>query len=267
MDWSYELLNENEQCMLRRLAVFVGGFDLPAAEKVCGVEPIEDFEVLDLLGSLVDKSLVMLEEREEGSRYRMLETIREYAADKLKAEADEPSAAAERHNQYFFQLAIEARDGFDSPEQARWLKRLEGELDNLRAAISLALAGGVDPVIAVKLAVQLQGFWIQRGHIAEGRRLVKAALELPAVQEMKLAKAHALYVSAALAAEQSDHAEALQMLENNLAICRELGEPEFIFGALYRAFDHAAGDGRYRQGQDRQSRGARRLPPTRNAAQ
>ncbi len=130
-----------------------------------------------------------------------------------------------------------------APEQARWLTRLEAELDNLRAAIALALAGGVDPVIAVKLAVALQGFWILRGYVTEGRRLVKAALELPAVQRMNLAKAHALYVGAALAADQSDHAEALQMLENSLAICRELGEPEIHLRSADRAFDYAAGDG------------------------
>ncbi len=98
VDWSYELLTENEQTLLKRLAVFAGGFDLDAAEKVCGVEPIEDFEVLDLLASLVDKSLVMLEEREEASRYRMLETIRDYAAQKLRADGDDGAAAAVRHN-------------------------------------------------------------------------------------------------------------------------------------------------------------------------
>jgi predicted ATPase/class 3 adenylate cyclase len=232
VDWSYELLTENEQCMLRRLAAFVGGFDLEAAEKVCGVEPIEDFEVLDLLGSLVDKSLVMLEERDEGSRYRMLETIRDYAADKLKADGDESTSVAERHNQYYFQLAIEARDGIDGADQAKWLKRLEAELDNLRAAMALALSGGVDPVIAVKLAVQLQTFWILRGYITEGRRLVRAALDQPAVQDFKLAKAHALYVGAALANHQCDYGEARQMLETSLGIHRELDDPINIAATL-----------------------------------
>ncbi len=91
--------------MLRRLAVFVGGFDLAAAEKVCGVEPIEDFEVLDLLGSLVDKSLVMLEERDDGSRYRMLETIRDYAREKLQGRRRRGQRRGRRHCEYFFQLA------------------------------------------------------------------------------------------------------------------------------------------------------------------
>lgn len=223
VDWSYELLNENEQLLLRRLAVFVGGFNLEAAEKVCGVEPIEDFEVLDLLGSLVEKSLVMLEEREDGSRYRMLETIRDYAAEKLRADGVETAPAAARHCEYFFELAKLARAGMDSPDQATWLQRLETDLDNFRAGMSLALAGGVDPVIAVKYAVAMQGFWIYRGYISEGRRLVDAALQLPAVQAVDVAKAHALYVGAALAESQSDHDRALQMLETCLELRRGLG--------------------------------------------
>ncbi len=232
VDWSYDLLGENEQRLLRRLAVFVGGLDLEAAEKVCGVEPIEDFEVLDLLSSLVEKSLVMLEERDEGSRYRMLETIREYAAEKLRADGDEASATAVRQGMHYLRLAQDANDGMDGPEQARWLTRLEVELENVRAAMALALGGGVDQVIAVKLAVALQGFWILRGYVTEGRRLVKAALALPAVQEHPLAKAHALYVGAALAIHQSDPAEARQMLEASLAIHRELGDPENIAATL-----------------------------------
>ena len=232
VDWSYELLQDNEKLLLRRLAVFVGGFDLQAAEKVCGVEPIEDFEVLDLLGSLVDKSLVMAEEREEGTRYRMLETIRDYAADKLKGEGEEAEAAV-RHCEYYYGLAVEARDGIDGADQPQWLTRLEAELDNLRASISLALSGVTeDPVLPVKMAVQLQGFWILRGYITEGRRVVKAALEMPAVQEFALAKAHALYVGAALAVNQSDHAAALEMLEASLELHRGLGEPDNIAATL-----------------------------------
>ena len=202
------------------------------AGKVCGVDPIADFEVLDLLGSLVDKSLVMLEEREDGSRYRMLETIRDYAAEKLREDADAGVAAAVRHCEHYFQLAKDANNGMDGAEQARWLTRLEAELDNIRSAMSLALAAGVDPVIAVKLAVAMQHFWILRGYITEGRRLVRAALQLTEVQDFPLAKAHALYVGAALAGCQSDHPEARKMLEESLTIHRDLGDPESIANTL-----------------------------------
>ena len=133
-----------------------------------------------------------------------------------------------RHCEHYFQLAKDANEGMDGAEQARWLTRLSAELDNLRAAMSLALAEGVDPVIAVKLAVAMQHFWILRGHITEGRRLVRAALELPAVQDFIPAKAAALYVGAALAECQSDHAEAQKMLEISLATYRELDDPENI---------------------------------------
>ena len=224
VDWSYELLQDHEKLLLRRLAVFVGGFDLEAAEKVCGVEPIEDFEVLDLLGSLVDKSLVMAEERVEGTRYRMLETIRDYAADKLRTEGEDADAAA-RHNDHYFELAKQANRGLDGAEQGVWIHRLELEQDNLRAAIALVLGGAVDPVRAVKFAVALQGFWELRSYATEGRRVVKAALALPEVEAWSLAKAHALYVGAALALSQSDHAEARAQLETCLALRRELDEP------------------------------------------
>jgi tetratricopeptide (TPR) repeat protein len=196
------------------------------------VEPIDDFEVLDLLTSLVDKSLVMREEREDDSRYRMLETIRDYAREKLDQDADDAPASAVRHNEFFFLMAKEARNGLEGPEQATWLTRVEAELDNLRAAIALALAGGVDPLRAVKFAVALQGFWIMRGYSTEGRRLVKAALALPAIESSDLAQAHALYVGASLAETQSDYAEALQLLEKCLALRRALGSPVDVAATL-----------------------------------
>ncbi len=210
--------------MLGRLSLFVGGFDLAAAENVCSAEPIDEFAVLDLLGSMVDKSLVMLDESGADPRYRMLDTIREYAREKL--DAGETSATiAQRHCEFYFALAKQAHHGSFGPQQALWMRRLESELDNLRAAIALALSGGVEPVIVVKLAVALQGFWILRGYCAEGRRVVKAALELPAIAAADHVRAHALYVGAALAEHQSDHAEALNMLEACLELRRGLGIP------------------------------------------
>jgi predicted ATPase/class 3 adenylate cyclase len=223
VDWSYELLEPDEQMVLDRLAVFVGGFDLAAAEAICGGEPLASEDVLDLLGSLVEKSLVMLEERDDGARYLMLDTIREYAREKL-AERDDAAAVAARHCDHYFAMAKSARDGLRGPQQADWLWKVEVELDNIRSAIALSLAGGVDPVISVKFAVALQAFWILRGYSTEARKLVQAALALPAVQASPVAHAFALYVGAALAESQSDHAEARKMLETCLELRRALGK-------------------------------------------
>ncbi len=231
VDWSYDILSEEEQTVLRRLSVFVGGFDMPAAEQVCGAEPLDVNDVLDLVSSLVEKSLVMLEERDEGTRYRMLETIRDYARDKLE-QSGEAAATLARHCDHYFVMVKAAGRGLQGSEQADWVWRVEAELDNVRAAIALALAGGVDPFIAVKFAVSLMGFWILRGYSTEGRSLVKAALALPAVQASDLAQAWALYVGAALAESQSDHAESLEMLETCLVLRRGLDNPLEIAGTL-----------------------------------
>ena len=231
VDWSYDMLKEGEQTTLNRLGVFVGGFDLVAAEQVCGADPLDPFDVLDLLGSLVEKSLVMLEERDQGARYRMLETIRDYAREKLE-QSGETADTAERHCMHYFVMAKDANRGLQGPEQADWIWRVEAELDNLRSAMALALAGGVDPFIAVKFAVAMQGFWVLRGYSTEGRNLVRASLALPAVQASDLAHAWALYVGAALAESQSDHAEALRMLEICLQLRRGLDNPVEIAATL-----------------------------------
>src|SRR4030095_8088631 len=123
----------------------------------------------------------------------MLETIRDYAREKLEQSADLASTLA-RHCEHYFVMAKAANPGLQGPEQADWVWRVEAELDNVRAATALALAGGVDPFIAVKIAVSLQGFWTLRGYSTEGRSVVRAALALPAVQASDLAHAWALYV-------------------------------------------------------------------------
>ncbi|MCU0972219.1 MAG: hypothetical protein MUF57_10760, partial [Gammaproteobacteria bacterium] len=258
---SYDLLGDGEKHLLERLAVFVGGFDLAAAEAVCGADPIEAFDVLDLLASLVDKSLVMLDERDGHSRYRMLETIRDYAHEKLDQRGDDAEATAVRHCQHFFAFAKAGRDGLAGADQAlwtarleadldnlraatalalagrvdpfiAWTARLEADLDNLRAATALALAGRVDPFIAVKIAVALARFWMQRGYVTEGRGVVRSALELPAVQASDLARAWTLYIGAVLAGSQGDHAEERRLLEECLTLRRGLGDPVDVAGTL-----------------------------------
>ncbi len=231
VDWSYDLLTAPEQTVLNRLSVFAGGFDLAAAEAVCGDESLPGEDVLDLLSSLVEKSLVMTGERDEGTRYSMLETIRDYAREKL-LEAGDAQGSAVRHCHHYFVIAKAIRDGLQGPEQAEWIRRGETELDNMRVAIALALNGGADAFIVVKFSIALMIFWMLRGYTSEGRKIVRAALDLPAIQESDVAQAHALYVEAALAGSESDHAEARDMLERCLVLRRSMGHPIEIAATL-----------------------------------
>ncbi len=222
VDWSYDMLPDSEKTLLNRLSVFKGGWDMEAAEAVCGTDPLDPMDVLDLLTNLVEKSLVIMEEGEETSRYKMLETIRDYAREKLE-ESGELGAVAATHCQYYFAMAKEANRGQSGSKQGAWLDRLEAEIDNLRAAIALANSGGVENVIAVKLAVALQGFWILRGYATEGRAVVRSVLQNSSVASSEMAKAHSLYVGAALSQSQADLVEAKTMLEECLVLRRRLG--------------------------------------------
>jgi predicted ATPase/class 3 adenylate cyclase len=242
VSWSYDLLDQNEQIVLDRLSVFAGGFDLQAAEAVCGAEPIAPEDVLDLVSSLVEKSLVMLEQESQGSRYGLLETIKEFAHEHLSqrygllgtiqdyaherlVDRDDVAATAKRHCEYFFEFAKSTRHKLLGAEQAEWTRRAEAELDNLRAAIALPLSGGIDAEMAVKFEVALMRFRILRGYSTEARNNIRAALVLPGIQEPNFFRAHALYVGGVLATNQSDHAEATKMLTECLAIRRGLDNP------------------------------------------
>ena len=231
VDWSYDLLTEAEKTLFARLGVFVGGFDLEATEQVCGVDPLTSEDVLELLGSLVEKSLVLLDEKESAARYRMLETLRDYAREKLTQDGTLADAAA-RHCQQYFAMAKAAREGMQGPEQAEWIRKLEADIDNLRAAIALAVGGGVDPFIAVKMAVALQQFWILRGYATEGRKLIRSARAMPAIAASDQAQAWALYVGGGLAESQSDYTEARNMLERCLVLRRRLATPFDTAAAL-----------------------------------
>ncbi|MDN3923114.1 ATP-binding protein [Roseateles violae] len=234
VDWSYELLQPSEQQLLQRLGIFVGGFELAAVEAICGEAPLDPLDVLDLLDSLVEKSLVMLDQQPGGAtRYRMLETLRDYAREKLEA-SGELLLLTRHHLDHFFGLAKQLRDGLQGAQQAEWVERGEADLDNLRVALAAARSGaeGIDPFLAVKLPVALQGFWTMRGYLAEGRETVRAALAMPAIQATDMAHAHALYVGAALAITQGDPAEARRMLETCLALRRRLQDETGVAATL-----------------------------------
>jgi non-specific serine/threonine protein kinase len=231
VDWSYDLLSEHEQVLLQRLSSFAGGCDLRAVEEVCGVEPLAPGDIVDLLASLVDKSLVLPEEGGEGTQYRMLETIRDYARDKL-IESGDVDAASLRHCNYYFAAAKDGRNGMQGPEQAKWVARLEADHDNMRAAIAYSMGGRGDPVNAVKIEVALQAFRLYRGYASEGRNNLRVLLAHPAIVSHDLARGHALYVGAVLAYEQGDDQEAQRMLEMCLGLRRAIGDDAATAGTL-----------------------------------
>jgi predicted ATPase/class 3 adenylate cyclase len=155
IDWSYGLLTEPERSLLRRLSVFVGGWDLEAAETVCAGGEIESFEVLDLLTSLVDKSLINTQDTETGVRYHRLETIRQYAREKF-LESDEVETLRDAHLAYFGELAETAGEELDGKNQIIWVKQLDTERDNLNAAISWATE--TDVVSGMRLVNSLESY-------------------------------------------------------------------------------------------------------------
>ncbi|GAB2959849.1 winged helix-turn-helix domain-containing protein [Amycolatopsis acidiphila] len=176
VDWSWELLTDAERMVLRRLSVFSGGASLEAAERVCAGDTIEQEQVLELLTALAEKSLVVAE-GDGAPRYRMLGTIKEYAAQRL-AEAAESDLARHAHLAYFTELAETAEPRLRRAEQLEWLAALEVEHDNLGAAMRAALAAGEAPE-AMRLAAGAGWYWWLGGHKSEGMELLTATAETP----------------------------------------------------------------------------------------
>ncbi len=229
MDWSHELLSEEEKVLFRRLSVFAGGFTLEAAEAVGEGEGIEGAEVLDLLSTLVDKSLVVVEEGDEEARYRLLETVRQYGREKLE-ESEEAERVRRRHANYYLALAEEAERGLSGSDQAPWLARLETEHDNLRAALRWSLGGGeAEPGLG--LAAALWSFWYTRGHLSEGRRWLESAVFENGRLRTRT-KARALGGAGYIALFQGQYEAANRFLERGLALYRELEDKEGIASSL-----------------------------------
>ncbi|HEY5904054.1 MAG TPA: adenylate/guanylate cyclase domain-containing protein [Anaerolineales bacterium] len=237
IDWSHETLPEDERALFRRLSVFAGGWTFEAAEAVC-----PDLEVLDLLTQLVNKSLVMAEDEGGGKRYRFLETIRQYARDKL-LEAGEAEAVRTLHMQYFVRLADQAGPKMDTGEVMRWAPVLETEYDNMRVAFEWSLDHDVSA--ALGFVASLAYFWFQRGHGAEGIRWAEDALlrarDLPLppderqVRQQTLLRARALQSAAFLYYSQGDPRGALELGESCVALARQLGDARLLGTALAMA--------------------------------
>ena len=234
LDWSFDLLSEAERVLLPRLSVFGGSFILEAAEAVCAGGPVSGDEVLDLLGRLVEKSLLMPEEGSTEARYRMLETIRDYSQETL-SESGEASELYGRHRDWFVALVDQARAGFFAgPEQATWLKRLSDDHDNLRAALQWAHEDPEGARAELSLASGLWRFWEIRGHLAEGSAWLERALSRTG-GEVSAQRASALTGAGVLAAQRGDAAAAGAMHEASLLLQRELGNPLAVAAACNNA--------------------------------
>jgi predicted ATPase/DNA-binding SARP family transcriptional activator/DNA-binding CsgD family transcriptional regulator len=217
LDWSHELLSTNEKKLFGRLSVFAGGWTLEAAEEVGADGSIEGSDVLDLLGRLVDKSLVVAEAEAQGAvRYRMLEPIRQYARERLE-ESEEAEAIQRRHAEFFLALAEEAEPEVEGPQQAAWLERLEAEHDNLRAALSWSLERGEEAELGLRVAGALGQFWYLRGYLGEGRRWLEEALA-KASPASTAARANALHRLSFLAYLQGHLDRAQEASEEGLKL-------------------------------------------------
>jgi predicted ATPase/DNA-binding SARP family transcriptional activator/DNA-binding CsgD family transcriptional regulator len=230
LDWSYILLSEGEKRLFRRLSVFVGGWTLEATEAMGAGEGVEQDNALDALSGLVDKSLVTAESSDKDRvRYTMLEPVRRYAQEKLE-EGGKEEEVRRRHAGFFLALAEEAEPRLEGPEGMEWLERLEAEHDNLRVALSRALAGE-DSELGLRLASALSLFWQERGHFNEGVRWFEEALAKGGATASR-ARARALNGLGGILRTQGvlDRAEACS--EEALVLCEELAYSEGIADSL-----------------------------------
>jgi predicted ATPase/DNA-binding CsgD family transcriptional regulator len=232
MDWSYALLSEQEQAVLRRLSGVDGGGTLEAAEAVCAREDVNSSEILDLLTQLVDKSLVIAETHSAEARYRLLETVRHHARDRV-LETGEDIEARRRHRDWFLGLAETADLHMGGREEESWIERLEIEHDNFRAALEWCLTVGRDTEAALRLGGSLGWLWYVRGHYSEGIKWLERALSLkscasPAVRSL------ALGTSGYLAAFLGQRERAIELSEEALLLAREVGDKSPIGHCLVR---------------------------------
>jgi predicted ATPase/class 3 adenylate cyclase len=229
--WSYSLLTGAEQVLLARLSVFAEGFGLDAAEAVCGAGGLDVLEVAGLLGSLVDKSLVVAEQAGEGLRYRLLETIRLFAAERLAEAGDEDAAAADAHCAHFLAVAEAAAAYLTGPEQGRWLARLDADQANLRRAARHAAEDPDGTAVVLRLGVALDRYWLARCRWREAVELLVPALQRPEARADPGLFAAAL-ITGTVVAKFIDAPMARQFAEQAVQVARGLGDDRLLSTAL-----------------------------------
>lgn len=239
IDWSYDLLPDEERALFMRLAVFAGGWTLEAAECICDGGSHEE-SVLELLSRLVDKSLVVAVEG--GRRYRMLETVGQYALERLREAGEEPQAR-DRHLAYFLGLAEQAATELAGPGQAEWLERLDAERQNLLAAHDWTARSPGKAQDGLRLNVSIKLYWAHRGLLELGHRLIMDALQHAAAQERNLARSQALFIAGQYRYFMGRYADARECLEQSLAIARSLRDHATVASVLQPLGMAAIGQG------------------------
>ena len=229
IDWSYDLLTDDERALLRRLSVFAGGWTLEAAEAVGADGDVEKADVLDLLTNLVEKSLVTLEA--EGERYRLLETVREYAQERLD-ESGERDQTCARHLGFYVALAERAMPELVGPKQGAWLGRLDLERENLIAAHAWCDHAKDGAELGLRLVHSAKRYWLNRGLLGLRHRLTVEALAREGARDPSLARCQALFGAGQVCCFMGRFGEATGYLEESLAIARELDDKGRIAAAL-----------------------------------
>jgi predicted ATPase/class 3 adenylate cyclase len=232
VEWSYSLLTEAERQLLRRLSVFAEGFGLDAAEAVCGFGGIEAFDVTDLLGSLVDKNLVVAEPTGETLRYRLLETIRRFAAERLTEFGDDEAATvAAAHCAHFLHLAETAAPHLTGPGQGQWLARLDADQANLRRAADYAASRPDGTARVLRFGTALGRFWEVRSRDQEALGLLLSVLTQPDADADPALFAAAL-ATAGIAALQCDQAVAVRLGKQGVELARQVGDQRLLTESL-----------------------------------
>ena len=221
IDWSYDLLSVAEKVLLSRLSIFTGGCDMYAVEKVCAFDPLSEGEIIDLLSHLIDNSLLITHTQQDGSvRYQMLETIHQYAEEKV-LENQESDLLKERHFRYYLELSEKAYTSWLS-DSAKWLRILEIEHENLRAALEWSEGNAVE---YSRMVGALCNFWFEHSHAQEAIHFINLALEKHDAEDAVTART--LAGKAAIVAEYFDQ-PGLTILEESLKIWRKLGDKKEI---------------------------------------
>ncbi len=229
IDWSYDHLSDREKTLFRRLAVFVGGWTLDAAEVVGAGDDLEAIDVLDFLSDLIEKSLVVMDA--EGKRFRLLDTVREYALERLE-ESGEDEGVRMLHLAFYLAFAEKGKAQFLGPEQGLWYTRFDLERDNFLAAHAWCSRAPGHAESGLRLVYALSLYWIHRGGLQLGQRVTLEALAHAPARMRTLARCRAVYIAAQIASCMGQYADSQAHGEDSLAIARDIGDDERITIAL-----------------------------------